>query len=137
MQGKLIKQENKWFVKYFEDWIGFNLYELHPDDVKQIEEDSYMFDNIEARIAAYPEVEFELIQEPNLNRSMGNITNPYMTYAKLISKELVDSKEKTIEDAGVIAASLCEHLGAHEQALFVAGFQECFKWQSKRNKHAQ
>lgn len=33
---------------------------LHPDDVKQINADAQVFDNIEARIAAYPEVEFEI-----------------------------------------------------------------------------
>ena len=31
---------------------------LHPDDKKQIEQDSLVFDNVEARIAASPEVEF-------------------------------------------------------------------------------
>lgn len=146
MKGKLVKKDNKWFVKHFEDWVGINHYELHPEDVKQIEEDSYMFDNIEARIAAYPDVEFELVQGPNLYRFMGNITNSYMAYAKLTPKEEpVDEndypiygtfgKEMTIEEAGVIAAGLCEHLLAREQAFFIAGFQECIKWQSKRNKH--
>lgn len=35
---------------------------LHPDDKKQIEQDSLVFDNIEARIAANPEVEFHFHQ---------------------------------------------------------------------------
>lgn len=92
MIGKLVKEENKWFVKYFEDWIGMKYADLHPDDVKQIEEDSYHFDNIEARIAAYPDVNFELSlsEDPNLYRSTGNIVNSYMTYAKLIPNEPVD-----------------------------------------------
>ena len=34
-------------------------YLLHPDDVKQINRDAQVFDNIEARIAAYPDVEFD------------------------------------------------------------------------------
>ena len=33
---------------------------LHPEDVNQIQQDAVMFDNIEARIAAYPEVDFEV-----------------------------------------------------------------------------
>jgi hypothetical protein len=78
MIGKLVKEENKWFVKYFEDWIGVKYVELHPDDVKQIEEDSYHFDNIEARIASYPDVEFKLIENPN------------RIYAKLIPIQPVD-----------------------------------------------
>lgn len=36
---------------------------LHPDDVKQINADAQVFDNIEARIAAYPEVEFEIVEK--------------------------------------------------------------------------
>ena len=34
----------------------------------------------------------------------------------------------TIEEAGIIAVSLSEHLTAQEQAFFVAGFQECIKY---------
>ena len=71
MTGRLTKYYNVWYV------ISFNYsnhryiyYLLHPDDVKQIEQDSYLFDNIEARIAAYPDVEFEKVSE----------------YAKLIPK---------------------------------------------------
>jgi hypothetical protein len=62
MTGRLTKYYNVWYV------ISFNYsnhryiyYLLHPDDVKQIEQDSYLFDNIEARIAAYPDVEFEKV----------------------------------------------------------------------------
>jgi hypothetical protein len=64
MTGRLTKYYNVWYV------ISFNYsnhryiyYLLHPDDVKQIEQDSYLFDNIEARIAAYPDVEFEKVSE--------------------------------------------------------------------------
>jgi hypothetical protein len=78
MIGKLVKEENNWFIKYFDIWVGVKYVELHPDDVKQIEEDSYHFDNIEARIAAYPDMEFELIEKPNL------------IYAKLTPNEPVD-----------------------------------------------
>ena len=40
--------------------------------------------------------------------------------------------KKTIEEAGIIAAGICEHLDAKEQALFIAGFIESAKWQAKR-----
>jgi len=75
MKGKLIKSKDLWYVEYaFYKTIGVvkgvmgsghkikdvQHLPLHPDDVKQIEEDSKIFDNIEARIAAYPEVEFEI-----------------------------------------------------------------------------
>ena len=41
-------------------------------------------------------------------------------------------KNETIEEAGVIAAGLCQHLEAKEQAMFIAGFIECAKWQADR-----
>ena len=58
MKGKMVKQENRWYVMCIEegDWETF--YPLSPHDVNQIEEDTKRFDNIEARIAAYPDVEF-------------------------------------------------------------------------------
>ena len=59
MKGKLVKWDNnRWMVMRIEegDWETF--YPLSPHDVNQIEEDSKRFDNIEARIAAYPDVEF-------------------------------------------------------------------------------
>ena len=41
--------------------------------------------------------------------------------------------KEIIEEAGSIAAGLCEHLEAKEQAMFIAGFQECAKWQQKNS----
>ena len=61
MKGKLVKWDNnRWMVMRIEegDWETF--YPLSPHDVNQIEEDSKRFDNIEARIAAYPDVEFRI-----------------------------------------------------------------------------
>jgi hypothetical protein len=52
---------------------------LHPDDVKQIEEDSKTFDNIEARIAAYPDVDFEIVIS----------AIDFVTYAALTNKETI------------------------------------------------
>jgi hypothetical protein len=47
-------------------------------------------------------------------------------------EENEEPKQKTLEEVGVIAAGLCEHLEAREQAFFIAGFQECIKWQQER-----
>ena len=41
-------------------------------------------------------------------------------------------REITLEEAGGIAAGLCQHLEAKEQAMFIAGFIECVKLQSNR-----
>jgi len=32
------------------------------------------------------------------------------------------------EEAGIIAANMCGHLNAEEQAFFIAGFQEAIKY---------
>ena len=37
-------------------------------------------------------------------------------------------KIPTVDRAGAIAASLCEHMDEKEQAMFIAGFQECVKY---------
>ena len=83
MKGKLIKIEERWMVGtvcYADLWS--NYIPLHPDYVKQIERDSQVFDNIEARIAAYPNVEFDIVSDTYEKPGKGN------TYAKLIpSKE--------------------------------------------------
>ena len=70
MKGKITKIDEGWVVRYdvFQDdhsypLPGYNFIQLHPDDVKQINTDAQMFDNIEARIAAYPDVEFEIVGE--------------------------------------------------------------------------
>lgn len=66
MKGLLYKDHNgQWMVRAITavPIIGpVTTYELklHPDDVLQINEDDRIFDNIEARIAAYPNVEFEV-----------------------------------------------------------------------------
>jgi hypothetical protein len=66
MKGILHKTEQGWVVRYFDTEKAYDVMyceeslPLHPDDVKQINADAQVFDNIEARIAAYPEVEFEI-----------------------------------------------------------------------------
>jgi len=85
MKGILHKTEQGWVVRYFDTEKAYDvmyceeLLPLHPDDVKQINADAQVFDNIEARIAAYPEVEFGLVID-----YIGDHTNQIQTYAKLI-----------------------------------------------------
>ena len=61
MLGVLTKTNDNWVVNHSysvakDDWETLP---LHPEDVKQINRDAQVFDNIEARIAAYPDVEFD------------------------------------------------------------------------------
>lgn len=71
MKGKLMyvsKDQTlvkSWVVWYNEQPVGGNVafvdsLPLHPADIHQIEADSKRFDNIEARIAANPHVEFAI-----------------------------------------------------------------------------
>ncbi len=65
MKGKLIKSELGWIVSTTDIMEGgyscANTFPLHPDDVRQINLDSLVFDNIEGRIASYPDVEYDII----------------------------------------------------------------------------
>ena len=91
MKGKLVKTEHGWFVRYKETTplsITTETLPLHPADVEQINKDSQVFDNIEARIASNPEVEFEIITE----YWSGEVGVNGLTYAKLINHS-VDSNE--------------------------------------------
>ena len=75
MKGLIKKTNGEWFVEYkmevptpigHKSW--WETLPLHPDDVEQIEKDAQVFDNIEARIACYPDVDFHEIEEcPNYN----------------------------------------------------------------------
>lgn len=98
MKGILKKTEQGWFVIY-DQILGEgivkrnqNALPLHPLDVKQIDEDSKVFDNIEARIKAYPDVEFEIETKLVFDRpSYSSIEVP--KYAKLINKEDIKPKQ--------------------------------------------
>ena len=65
MKGRIQKTDKGWKVLYTQcvpkrivtEWN--KSLPLHTDDVKQINRDAQVFDNIEARIAAYPDVEFD------------------------------------------------------------------------------
>lgn len=87
MKGKIIKTDQGWMVEhnvYERTPIGhkswWEILPLHPDDVKQINKDAQVFDNIEARIAAYPDVEFEM-----MHLSVDPLGRDITTYAKLVN----------------------------------------------------
>lgn len=121
MKGILKKTQSGWIVNYDytvnkNDWCTLP---LHPADVEQINKDSQVFDNIEARIAAYPEIEFEIVTEWD----NGEVGVNGLTYAKLLhhsvkSNEMIDH----IGDANKMvcvfepktdttSATICKHCG--------------------------
>lgn len=53
MRGLIEKIDGNWVIKSDD-----KTYPLHVDDVNQIKADSLIFDNIEGRIACYPNVNF-------------------------------------------------------------------------------
>ena len=76
MLGTLHKQDDKWVVTYPDVFLHIEKTSpLHPTNIKEIEELSLIFDNIEGRINSQAEVEFELVS-----------IVPYI-YAKLIKHE--------------------------------------------------
>jgi len=91
MKGKINSTPKGWIVKYFDTTEAHDVmycgesYPLHPDDVEQIRKDSLIFDNIEARIAAYPDVDFKILQCNGIQ------------YAKLINTVVEDDVEKLAE----------------------------------------
>mgnify|MGYP003353005778 CR=1 FL=1 len=68
MKGILHNTDSGWQVSYStydmtqKKWLA-GKYPLHPEDVREIQLDSLVFDNIEARIAAYPDVEFVKVDD--------------------------------------------------------------------------
>jgi len=65
MKGNIVKRDGgHWIVWWTDSSVknGARMLPLHPDNVNQIIEDSKVFDNIEARIKAYPEVDFEIVE---------------------------------------------------------------------------
>jgi hypothetical protein len=64
MKGTLHKTETGWEVVNIQASLNGPLLQslpLHPDNVKQINEWSEVFDNIEGRIKSNPDVEFEVV----------------------------------------------------------------------------
>ncbi len=60
MKGKLIKQDGRWYVTCLEEGEWETYYPLSLDDVNEINAWEQIFDNLEARIAADQDVNFEL-----------------------------------------------------------------------------
>lgn len=64
-KGILKKTKAGWFVLYqvMKDEItsGYDSLPLHPDDAEKFKLLSEMFDNFEARVAADPEENFEIV----------------------------------------------------------------------------
>ena len=78
MKGKLKKNEyGEWVVVYhplrskgirpFNPNVDVKELQLYPDDVNWIHNNMMVFDNIEARIKADPEVEFEIVEHQKMD----------------------------------------------------------------------
>jgi hypothetical protein len=63
MRGELVKRDDKWYIKRIEEGDWETYYELHPDDVEQIKQDALVFDDIEARIKAWPDTPFTIYEK--------------------------------------------------------------------------
>jgi len=79
MTGELHNTDHGWMVSYTEDGLAKGL-SLHYDDVDFINETKYTFDNVEARIAKNPIVEFVIVE----NQKMSGVVK----YAKLLKHKL-------------------------------------------------
>lgn len=60
MKGRLLKANDQWLVTYNYSTGIFRTLPLNPYDVQTIEDQEKVFDDMEARISAYPDVEFEI-----------------------------------------------------------------------------
>jgi hypothetical protein len=63
MKGRIQKTDQGWVVEY----AKHAELPLHPEDVKQINRDAQVFDNIEARIMAYPDIDFEIVEKSDIS----------------------------------------------------------------------
>ena len=74
MKGILHKDKyNTWWVVY-DEVLGEsvvkknqNALQLHPDDVNELLELDFIFDNLEVRVALNPEVDFEIVKVQKLS----------------------------------------------------------------------
>jgi len=94
MKGKLIYDQDGWWVQHAATSPDGTEYfqadtMLHPDDVKFLEDCSLWFDNIEGKVIANPDVEFEMVIETVMSVGNSEEQDEYtIRYAKLIpSKE--------------------------------------------------
>ena len=65
-----------------------NTYPLHPYDIQEIEEQEKVFDNIEARIDAYPDVHFEIV-----NGYDNNGPDHFPQFARILTPEEAELKD--------------------------------------------
>lgn len=83
MKGRLLKTEDYgWLVSYNDAEGLFQTRQLHPDNVNEILDLEKVFDNIETRISAHPDVEFEIVEHQKMDSAA--------EYAKLIQDDLSD-----------------------------------------------
>jgi hypothetical protein len=62
MRGELVKKDGEWYIQYLDYDREIKYLPLHPDDVEQIKKDALVFDNIEARIKAWPDTPFTIYE---------------------------------------------------------------------------
>jgi hypothetical protein len=62
MRGELVKKEGEWYIQYLDYDREIKYLPLHPDDVEQIKQDALVFDDIEARIKAWPDTPFTIYE---------------------------------------------------------------------------
>jgi hypothetical protein len=80
MKGRLLKTEDYgWLVSYNDSQGLFQFIQLHPEDVNEILDQEKIFDNIEARISAYPYIEFEIVENVKMDYCV-------VKYAKICKK---------------------------------------------------
>lgn len=100
---------------------------LHPDDVKQIEKDSLVFDNIEARIKCYPNVDFEIIEN-----KYAKLT-PYISDNFQIGPDGAFESDDEIKDQGDKYAAMMEDVSDRLGKYLVSAiFQDGANWQNNR-----
>lgn len=57
-----------------------------------------------------------------------------MNKEEFMNKSALENILPSVDEAGGIAVSISPNLSANEQALFIAGFQECIKWLMMKNE---
>ncbi len=137
MKGKLVKQKDNWYVMRIEEGDWKTYYPLHPKNVEEIENDSKVFDSIEARIAAYPDVEFEIV---DIWETKGIGTN-VIRHAKLINVDKLGNDE--ISDEEIDNAVVIEYENVGDEKLFpnhtdkdiwMNGFYDGARWYREQLK---
>ena len=87
------------------------IFNLHPDDVNQIDELSKVFDNIEARILKNPKVEFNMVSAITTDRSGLSTIRHYAKLVQNLSLPMVDDdvEEEYVYTRSEVATLLEEY----------------------------